>query len=159
MTSRTFAASVETYVDINLSSTTAITDSQGMASITATAGTEQGVVQVTATAAGFSADFGSTAINPGPAAVIHVASGNSQTVPVKTAFQPLAVEVYDKYSNEIGNAKVTWAVVPNANGATATLAPSGDPLTENATAGSVPGTYAVIASVNGHSATFTLTNS
>src|SRR5262249_47730216 len=68
-----------------LSSTTATTDANGLASVSATAGTVAGGYTVTATAGTGSAGFALTN-TPGAAASVTVISGSGQSATVATAF-------------------------------------------------------------------------
>ncbi|HEY0192161.1 MAG TPA: Ig-like domain-containing protein [Kofleriaceae bacterium] len=150
----------------NLSASTAVTDSSGLASVTATAGTVAGAYTVTASAplAGELASFALTN-DSGPAASISAVSGGDQTAAAGAAFAaPLVAQVADASGNPVAGATVSFAAP--SSGATAALG-SATAVTDSSglarltpTAGTVAGSYAVSASVSGVGgmASFSLTN-
>ncbi|HEX9487340.1 MAG TPA: hypothetical protein VF976_09760, partial [Gemmatimonadales bacterium] len=103
----------------------------------------------------------------GAPAAVFVYSGNNQLTSTGTAFgSQLAVLVADSNGTPVPSTTVSFAAVPSAGGASASLG-AGTATTNasgiatlTATANSTPGTYTVNATVSGVSspATFTLTN-
>ncbi|MBK7539587.1 MAG: Ig-like domain-containing protein [Myxococcales bacterium] len=150
----------------SLSASTAVTDSSGLARVTATAGTVTGSYSVTATVSGVATPATYALTNtPGAAATITVAGGGTQSAVVATAFaQALAVAVADAHGNAVPGATVSF--VRPGSGATASLSAS-TAVTDSsgqasvvATAGTVTGSYSVTATVSGVAmeATYALTN-
>lgn len=145
----------------------AITDAQGIASVTATAGNVAGTYGL-----GAQSRWGTSAtinfqltVLPGTAAGISVQSGSGQAAQMGAAFgQPLRAKVADALGNGISGVTVTFTVPPS--GASATLASptavtdSAGVASVSATANNAAGTYLVTASASGvpGSAAFTLTN-
>ena len=98
--------------DSNLSSTSAVTDANGYAQITATLGLTAGKQQFTASAvntSGSPATFSMTATPAVPAAITLV-SGDGQTAAVGTLLgQPLVVKVTDQLGHGVKGATVKWS--------------------------------------------------
>jgi hypothetical protein len=150
----------------SLGAATAVTDASGLASVSASASTIAGSYTVTGSVAGVAtpASF-SLANDPGAPATLTVDSGAAtQTAQAGTAFDvALGATVTDAYGNPVPNVTVTFAAP--ATGPTATLAQT-TAVTDGqgrasvaATAGTVAGGYAVIASIStGHTGQFELTN-
>jgi hypothetical protein len=147
----------------SLSATSAVTDSSGLASITATANSVGGIYAVVANVTGAPTSASFTLANDG-GATIDVQDGSPQTATVGTAFATsLQAIVLDGTGTPIQGSVVTFqapasgatatlngasACVPAAAGCrTAITDPSGV-ATLNATAGLVSGTYAVLASTS-----------
>jgi hypothetical protein len=181
----TFAAAASG-ASADLSSPTAVTGEDGVASVTATANTTAGPHNVTATVEGvisrlfgrvegfelhvsqpqkmggflMPATFALTNL-PGSVATVSATSGSGQTQTIEMAFaDPLVVTVLDAHQNPIANATVAF----NAPTTGATAVISGGTLTDasgklqvSATAGQVAGTYQVVASVSGVAQTATFT--
>ncbi|HWZ82957.1 MAG TPA: hypothetical protein VNW47_10045 [Terriglobales bacterium] len=136
----------------SFSSTTATTDSSGVATTTYTAGTKAGVVKITASATGASSAVFNETVLPGPATAINVLSGNNQIVKAgKPAAKLLGVVVTDQYGNPVKGISVSYT----DNGAGGSLTP--DPAVTTAkgsatsryTAPASTGTVTVTASVAG----------
>jgi uncharacterized repeat protein (TIGR01451 family) len=149
-----------------LSSTTAVTNSSGYASVTATANGTTGAYQVTASVTGVSAtvSFQLQNISSVPASVF-VVSGSGQHGPTSTALDnALVVGVADSLGNPLPNIVVMFAVP--SSGASAML--SSTTATTNglglasvtATSNATSGNYVVNATVSGVTApaVFALTN-
>jgi hypothetical protein len=147
-----------------LSASSVVTDANGDASVDATANSQAGGFFVAATVDAAQATFALTNL-AGPAAVVAVTGGTSQSAVVNQPFAaPLALHVTDAEGNAVSNASVTF-IVPTS-GASAVLSAttvntdaSGN-ASVDATANAIAGSYAVSASVDGVSmpVTFDLTN-
>ena len=150
-----------------LSAVTLPTDASGQATVEASANTTAGAYQVTASAAGVALPVAFALTNdPGaPASLAVDPAAATQTAQVGSPFvAPLGATVADGYGNPVPGVLVTFAAP--ASGATATLSASaassdgGGHVEVDATAGTVAGSYAVLASLaGGLSAPFSLTNS
>jgi protocatechuate 3,4-dioxygenase beta subunit len=89
----------------------ATTDSNGIADVPLTAGTEAGDVVVTAATSGFSDLTFDETVVPGPANSITVQTGSNQTAPPLTTFgNPLEVQVLDAWGNPITGDQVDFAI-------------------------------------------------
>ena len=150
-----------------LSSTTAVTDANGVAKVTGTANGTAGSYVLTATVSGVSAPATFQLTNlAGAASSVTTSSGSPQSATVNTMFtQTLGVTVTDKDGNPVAGIGVTFAAP--GSGASATFPNNGVATTDSsghaqisATANTVAGPYTVTASVSGAttSATFNLTN-
>jgi hypothetical protein len=149
-----------------LSAATALTDTDGVARVTATANAVSGtyVVHASIAALAGSTDF-ALSNTAGPAATLAVSSGASQSATVGAAFAAaLVVHVSDADGNAVADADVAFTAP--ASGASAALS-AGNVRTDaqgdasiTATANTVAGGYAVVARIAGldASATFALTN-
>ena len=145
-----------------LSSTTATTNVQGVASVTATANATPGAYLVTATLNALSATF-SLINSAGPPASLVATGGTPQSAQISTAFPtPLQVTVKDAGGNLLSGITVNFSAP--GSGAGATLS-TGSAITNasgiasiTATANATTGSYSVTASVNALNATFSLTN-
>ena len=148
-----------------LGSTTATTNSSGLASVTASPNGTLGNYNVTVTIPGGSFATFSLTNTVGPASKVTLVSGSGQTAALGAAFaSPLIAQVTDAYNNSVSGAQVTFSAP--GSGASATF--TGNPATSNAggqasvtaTANATNGTYTVTASVTGGStsASFSLTN-
>ena len=149
-----------------LSSTTATTDANGKASVTATAnGTTGGPYTVTATVAGVSgaANFALTN-TPGDPTALTLAGGSGQSAKINTAFTGLLqVLVQDASNNPVSGVTVTFtppASGPGGSfvGRTAVTDATGVATSTVFTANSLAGAYKVTATVGGLSIQFSLTN-
>jgi hypothetical protein len=147
-----------------LSATSAMTDADGNASVTAIANAIAGGFFVAATLDAQQATFSLTNL-AGPAAIVIAASGSPQSAVVGQPFaNPLVVHVTDSEGNAVTGATVTFAAP--SSGASATLSAASGTTDANgdvsvtATANATAGAYQVIASANGVAATaaFDLTN-
>jgi hypothetical protein len=142
-----------------LSSATAVTNSAGVASITATANGVAGSYAVTASYQGLTATFSLTNATIGS---ITASGGTPQITPVGFLFQPLQVTVRDSAGNLTSGAVVTFTAP--GSGASAALSPSTavtnafGQASVSATANNIAGSYFVTASVGGLTASFSLTN-
>jgi len=133
----------------SLSSPTAASDADGIASVTWTLGGVSGVQTVTATVAGVPpVSFNATATSA-PAAKITIVGGNNQSAPPGSQLpDSLVVRVFDQFDNPVSNVTVTWTPVgdagqvspasssTDANGRAAsswTLGATGGPKTVNVT--------------------------
>jgi hypothetical protein len=142
-----------------LSSTTAITNASGVASVTATANQNPGTYVVTARSQGVGTSF--TLTNIGISAV---ASPQTQSVPVGTAF-PAALKVtVTSGSQPTGVPGLVVTFTAPASGASAVLS-SPTAVTDasgvasvRATANGITGAYVVFASVGSAFVSFSLTN-
>ncbi len=150
-----------------LDSVTAVTDVDGIASVTATASTVAGAHTITASVAGVATTAAFSLTNlAGPAAAIAASSGDGQTQTIEAAFPaPLVVLVTDAHQNAVPGATVTFTAP--AAGASATLGAAGSAVTDaagrasvTATANRTAGAYGVGATVAGVAAgaAFGLTN-
>jgi hypothetical protein len=150
-----------------LSASSAMTGSDGRASIGATANTIAGSYSATASVAGATAATFPLTNTAGPPASIVLGSGGggTQSTTVNTPFaQPLTVRVNDSHGNAVANASVAFGVP--ASGASATLSSNAAVTGANgeasvqATANTVAGSYTASATVDGVAGTlaFNLTN-
>jgi 5-hydroxyisourate hydrolase-like protein (transthyretin family) len=149
-----------------LSSTMAMTGSDGTASVTATANASVGDYAITASVAGIANSPSFALTNaPIPPAAIDAASGTPQSAIANQAFAtPLTVRVTDATGNPVANVTVTF-VTPtvgasaNMSAMTVTTDGNGD-ASVSAIANAVIGSYTVTASVAGVGtvAEFALTN-
>jgi len=138
-----------------LSSATATTDANGLASIAATANATAGSYNVVASVNGIgkSASFALTN-TAGAAAALAATGGTLQSATVHQAFAaPLAVHVADAGGNAVVNTTVTFT--PPAEGAsavlsaaTATTDANGDAQVD-ASANAIAGSYVIAASIDG----------
>jgi len=161
------AAAAGNGASATLSSTTAVTGIDGIASIGATANSFAGSYAVTASVAGVGATaaFQLTNLAGSPASIV-ASGGGAQSTEVGTPFaQPLAVQALDAFGNAVPNVAVGFAVTPSAGGAAATLSASSAMTGSDgrasigATANTIAGSYSATASVAGATAaTFPLTN-
>ncbi len=145
-----------------LSATSATTDADGNASVTATANAIAGGFFVAATLDAQQVTFALTNL-AGPATTLAAASGTPQSATVGEAFaNPLVVHVTDAEGNAVAGASVSFAAP--SSGASATLSSSNATTDANgdasvsATANTIAGGYAVTATLGGQQATFSLTN-
>jgi Domain of unknown function DUF11/Bacterial Ig-like domain (group 1) len=148
-----------------LSSTTAVTNAAGIASVTVTANGSAGAYLVSAGIMGTAASTTFSLSNYGLPASVTVVSGSGQSVTVAAAFgASLIVVVRDAVSQIVPGATVTFAAP--TTGARATLSSlsvvtdATGQSTITATAGLIAGSYAVTATVSGvaTAASFALTN-
>jgi adhesin/invasin len=147
-------------------STTALTNSSGLATFANLSISASGSYQFTATAASFtSAQSNTFRISAGPPSIVQAAGGTPQSTTVLAPFAtPLQALVTDSFANPVGGISVVFAAP--ASGASANLSPSTSVTDGNgrvsvtATANSVVGSYAVTAAAPGITATagFALTN-
>jgi subtilisin family serine protease len=145
-----------------LSSATATTDANGVATVTATANTVVGSYKVTASVDSEEVEF-NLSNTPGAAAAIEIVDGDAQSAEVGEAFATaLTVKVTDSYGNLVPNATVTFAAP--ASGASAALSSTSATTGANgqasvtATANDTTGSYTVTATVGSESVEFSLTN-
>lgn len=154
------------YFPVGLTAVDVPTDSSGVASTPLAAGGTAGAVTVTIGVAGVgpTQDLQET-VTAGAAATVQATQGDAQTVVPHQMFSPLQVSVVDADSNPIVGATVTFAVTPLgaatfAGGTITAVTDSGGLATApDLTAGALPRTFTVVASVPGGatSATFTET--
>ncbi len=146
---------------------TATTDASGIATApTFTANTTSGSYQVTATLNGLTTSFTLTNTAGSPASLTVNSGTTPQSTPVGASFtSPLAVTVKDTLGNPVPGAVVTFSAP--AGGASGSFTGGVNTATTNANgvataptffANNTPGSYQVIATVDGLTATFTLTN-
>ena len=146
----------------SLSSTTAVTDANGMAAVTATANSLPGSYNVTATTLGVSTSFSLTNL-AGTVSIIIASPTIAQSALLGAAFpRPLEVTITDTFGAPASGVTVTFTTP--SSGASATLS-SGSAVTNSsgiakvtATANNVAGGYAVTAQAGSLSASFTLIN-
>src|SRR5579871_1091666 len=148
---------------VQLSSNTATTNANGVASVTATAGSRLGNYTVTATALGIptAAQFQLTNLS-GPASRIVPTPATPQATQVGTAFpQPLRIQLFDPQGIAVSGATVTFSAP--SSGPSAILSPAaatgvfGD-TSVTATANAIAGSYTITASYGGLSTTFSMVN-
>ena len=146
--------------NVTLSSSTATTDANGVASVTATANSVTGQDHVTA-ASGLTAQFALTNLS-GPASVM-IPAPLTQSAQVGTAFtRLLEVTLMDPIGQPASGVTVNFAAP--SSGASAVLSSTTAVTDANGTAGvmatanSIAGSYSAIASAPGLSATFAMTN-
>lgn len=152
-----------------LSATSAETDANGEARITATANTVVGAYNVTASSAGLPDVTFALNNNAGPTTQISIISGNPQSAPLGEQFAaPLVVQVSDANGNPVSSGGVQISVSTSTEGATANVIPffreyadSNGQVSIIATANNVAGSYAVTVSLEQGSGAvvFNLTNS
>jgi hypothetical protein len=145
-----------------LSSNSAVTNSSGVASVTATANTLAGSYNVTASVGSLTAAFALTNSAGSPASVT-AAAGTPQATLLSTAFAiPLQAIVKDADGNPLSAVTVTFASPgsgPSANLSAATVQTNVSGVASViATANSSAGAYNVTASVGQLTAAFALTN-
>jgi len=146
---------------VSLSATTATTNSNGQASVTATAGSVAGNATVTATAGGLSKTFSLTVTSAptGPIPTgISVSSGNNQSAVISAEFgQPLVVLV-SSASGPVPNYTVNFSTTGPVSLSTASVTTNSSGQAQiNVSAGNAPGAATVTASITGFSAVFNLT--
>ncbi len=148
-----------------LSSSTAVTDINGVASVTATANAITGQYQVFASALGvytfFTLNNQSTAPPPQPNSA--TATGTPQQTPLGTAFpKPLQVTLLTALLEPLPGVTVTFTAPssgPSAVLSSSTVVSNASGVASvTATANNIPGTYSVTALSGGIKITFTLTN-
>jgi adhesin/invasin len=150
-----------------LSASSAMTGSDGRASVGATANTVAGSYSATASVTGATAANFALTNTAGPPASIVLGSGGSgtQSTTVNTPFaQALTVRVNDSHGNAVANASVAFTVP--ASGASAALSSNtvatgvNGEASVQATANTVAGSYVASAAVDGVAGTlgFNLTN-
>ncbi|MFQ5705495.1 MAG: beta strand repeat-containing protein, partial [Gemmatimonadales bacterium] len=149
----------------SLSADTVISDAQGTAQVTLTAGSTTGTIQVTATAQGLTGSpitFTADVTGPSGPANVAVNSGNNQSVTVGTVL-PVnpSVIVTDAGGNALQGVSVTFAVTAglgSITGATQTTDAGGIATVGGWTLGTVAGANTMTATVTGLTpATFTAT--
>jgi len=147
-----------------LSATSATTDADGNASVTATANAIAGGFFVAATLDAQQATFSLTNL-AGAASNVVATSGTPQTATVGTAFaNPLVVHVTDAEGNAITGATVSFTAPTTGAGAslsaTSGVTDANGNVSVTAAANAAAGAYQVTASVNGvaAAAVFELTN-
>ncbi len=135
-----------------LSSTTATTDSSGIAGVSYTTGTKAAAVSITASVAGLTPVVFKETVLAGPAAVLNIYAGNNQTVQAGAATpKMLQVIVSDQYGNPTPKISVTYS----DGGEGGSFSPNPAVTTSKGIAGSrytapaEPGTVTVTASVPG----------
>jgi hypothetical protein len=145
-----------------LTGSTAVTNHQGLATVSATANSVVGTYNVTAAVNSLSTTFTLTNAAGVPASIA-VAGGSGQSAVVNTGFSnPVSVIVKDAVGNLVSGASVTFTAP--ATGASATLSNTtvntnaSGIATVTATANTIAGAYNVAAAVNGLSTNVTLTN-
>jgi hypothetical protein len=149
-----------------LSANTAVTDANGIASITATANASAGSYGVVARVNGVGTSASFTLTNtPGSPAAISVTGGTPQSAVVHLVFvAPLAVHVTDANGNAVANATVAFnAPVSGASAVASSTSATTDAdgnASVTASANAVAGSYTLVASVQGlaSQANFALTN-
>jgi hypothetical protein len=149
-----------------LSSTTALTDAQGDATVKAMANSTAGAYQVTASVTGVASNAKFSLTNTsGTPPSLRLIAGTSQTAIVLTTFAtPLTVKLIDAAGNPVSRAAV--AFYGPAGGSAAILSRSSDltnasgEVSITAQANGLPGTYLVYAAAGGAAApvAFSLTN-
>ena len=145
-----------------LSGVSAITNAQGVASVTAVANGNPGSYAVTATTASLTAVFSLTNLQP-PVPTISAIGGTPQSAPVGTPFGA-ALKVLYQDVNGNPQSGIVIAFSAPGTGASATLS-SPTAVTDangiasvTATANATPGQYSVTAFANGATTAFSLTN-
>ncbi len=145
-----------------LSSSSAVTNSAGVASVAATANGAGGAYTVTATAMGLTSTFSLSNLVAAPS-VLTPSPSTPQTAQVGAAFsKPLKVTLTDSAGNPASGVTVTFTAP--SSGASATLSSSSvvtnaqGSASVNATANATAGSYNVTASAAGLTATFAMTN-
>lgn len=133
----------------------ALTDANGMVSVTATANMIAGTYDVGVNIAGISPDSSFVLTNaPGPAAAIGNLGGSGQGAITNTPFAvPLALQVQDQYGNSVSGASVTFAAPvsgPSASVSPMVVASGPDgTVSTDATANGIAGTYSIAISIAG----------
>jgi len=145
-----------------LNTNTVTTDSNGQASVTASANIFTGSYAVTATNGTASASFSLTN-NPDVAFQIVPTAGSGQSTTITTAFAtPLQAIVFDQFGNPVNGGKVTFtspASGPSIEPVTSAAISSNGTISVPVTANATPGIYRVTASLaGGANAAFDLTN-
>jgi uncharacterized protein (TIGR03437 family) len=146
---------------VSLSSTTAGTNANGQASVTALAGTITGTATVTAVAGAltqaFTLTITSTPTGPAPNG-ISIVGGSSQVAIESAEFaQPLVVQVNSTAGPVSGYTVGFTSTGPVSLSTAAATTNSSGQASINATAANFAGPITVTASINGYSATFNLT--
>jgi uncharacterized protein (TIGR03437 family) len=145
-------------------SPTVSTNSSGIATAPAfTANTTAGSYAVTATAPGVAAPASFSLTNTaGAAASITATAGTPQSATIGTAFAtPLQARVSDGFGNPVSGVTVTFAAPGGASASLSNLTGvtnASGVASATATANSSAGSYTVIASMPGQTASFSLTN-
>ncbi len=132
-----------------LGATTATTNSSGLATVGATAGTIAGTYSVSATVASYSTSFVLTN-TAGAAASLAIGSGDGQSATVATAFaSPLVATALDAYGNPVAGISISFASTGASFAPTSATTGSSGTAQTTATAGHTAGSYAVTASASG----------
>ncbi|NEP15235.1 MAG: hypothetical protein F6K14_34715 [Symploca sp. SIO2C1] len=148
----------------NPDSTTLTTDTNGLATTTATANTVAGNYQVAATATGVTTVNFNLTNDPGAAVLLNILTGNNQNTTVNTAFtDSLQVQVTDEFGNAVPNVTLTFTTpstgASSSLGSTTLTTDAEGIATTTATANTVAGEYQVGANVTGlNTVNFDLTN-
>jgi uncharacterized protein (TIGR03437 family) len=146
---------------VSVSATTVGTNSNGQASVTATAGSLPGTATVTAIAGSLSKNFAltitSTPTGPIPTGIT-ISSGNNQSAVIGAEFsQPLVVTVMSG-STPVSNYTVNFSSTGSVSFSTASAVTNSSGQAQiNVSAGNSPGAATVTASITGYSAVFNLT--
>ena len=146
----------------SLSSSTALTNASGVASVTAVANNSAGTYVVTASVGSLATTFSLSNTSAAPASIAATGGAPQSTLAGSQFPVPLAATVKDSFGNPVSGAVVTFTVP--SSGASATL--SSSTATTNtsgvasvtATANSTPGSYNVTATVGSFATSFSLTN-
>jgi len=137
---------------------TVVTNSGGRVSVRATANMIAGAYAVTATVNGLTPASYALTNTVGAVAHVTILSGSGQSAVASTAFlNSFQVTVTDTFGNAMSGVTVNFTgsgLTPGAGSATTNV---NGVASMTATAGTVAGSSTLIASVNGQSATFTLT--
>ena len=152
-----------------LSAATAVTNTSGIASVTATANTVAGAYVVTASAIGVPTQSFMLSNTAGVPNTISLNSGSLQSTQLNTTFaQPLVALVKDAYGNPVSGVPVTFtppgstasAVIWGTGGAASSNTDSTGLASVTAVANNALGTYSVTASATGvsGSVSYALTN-
>jgi adhesin/invasin len=146
-----------------VSSGTAVTGTDGTASVTVTANTRVGSYTLTAAVAGAGKALFHLTNIAGPA--VSLTAGGVPAATVGKAFAPLVFRAADAFGNPVAGVRLTFAVHSGINGASATLSAASavtgadGTATVTATANTVSGTFTVAATSPGlPEADLTLTN-
>src|SRR5262249_11943583 len=135
----------------NLSSSTAITDAAGHASVTATASTVAGAFTVNASAAGTGSPVAFQPTNTaGAATSLGKVSGDGQNATVNQAFAvPLVLGVFDTYGNPVSGVAVAYSSPSSGASAVPTAAviptDASGQASFSVSANTVAGSYSVAA--------------
>ncbi len=140
----------------------ALTNDDGDASVTATANTSTGSYSVTASMGGHTVTYALTNTPDVPASIA-ITGGDDQTREILATFpEPLAVVVRDRFENAVPSATVVFSSFnPRASAVLTPTSASTDAdgrASTIAVANSLVGDYPVTATVGGHSIAFTLHN-
>jgi hypothetical protein len=143
----------------SVSPASVVTNALGQATVQLTLGTASGAQQFNATSPGLTPATISATATTAPPVSIAIVSGNGQTDSTGTALAPFVVTVTDKFGNPVPGATVDWDDHLGVSNPVAGILSSSSSITDASghasviyTLGGLPGSYAVLATLRGTTA-------